>query len=74
MIANTCEMSMASARSFSGVGTNIAQFAHLLAQFVLQGVVHETWSIALRTFEKGSLLFKGNSITIKHANFFCYRA
>jgi hypothetical protein len=38
------------------------------------GVVHEAWSIGLRTFERGSLSFKGNSITIKHANFFCYRA
>jgi hypothetical protein len=49
---------MASARSFSGVATNITLFAHLLAQLVLQGVVHEAWSIGLRTFEKGACLSK----------------
>jgi hypothetical protein len=36
-----------------GVATNIAQFAHLLAQFVLQGVVHEAWSIVFVIFRKG---------------------
>ena len=35
------------------------------------GVVHEAWSIGLKTFEKGSLSFKGNSIAIKYAILFC---
>ena len=35
-----------------GVATDIAQFAHLLAQFVLQGVVHEAWSIVFVIFRK----------------------
>jgi hypothetical protein len=59
---------------FLGVATNIAQFAHFLAQFVLQGVVHEAWSIVLRTFDEGGLPCKYNSITIKHASLFAKSA